>query len=38
MPPMNPDLTTPERDLLLEMLRDRTLVGITGRLEVSQGS
>ncbi len=63
MPAMNVDLTAPERDLLLEMLRDdlgrlkgeiykietsenkvelkareAALVGIMGRLEVSEGS
>ncbi len=63
MPAMNVDPTAPERDLLLEMLRDdlgrlkgeiyktetfeykvelkareATLVGIIGRLEVSEGS
>ncbi len=63
MPAMNLDLTAPERDLLLEMLRndlgrlkgeiyktetfeykeelkarERTLVGIIGRLEVSESS
>jgi hypothetical protein len=35
---MNPHLTAPARDLLLEMLRERTLVGIIGRVEVLQGS
>ena len=36
MPAMHVDLTAPERDLLVEMLRDD--LGLIGRLEASEGS